>query len=520
MAIYDDLRTAARDCPDQVALEFAGRAISYRQLHDDACGVAAGLQRRGVPQGAPIGIMLPNIPQFLSVAFGGFFSGCVVTPMSVLLTPREVRHLVCDSAIAVLFVHASLLPVVDQALAGLAPAPQVVVIGAPAGADRGFEDFVADAGAAVFAPIRPDQHMLTLYTSGTTGPSKGVMISDANMCAQIAMFGTAFRPEAGARALCVLPLFHAYALNAVISMAIRYRVTVVLHERFVVETCADSLAHDRIEWFAGVPTMYALLLDHGEVRPDLAFEHLRICLTGGAAMNSDVLARFEARFGVPILEGYGLTETTVSLCSNAMPASNRRIGSVGRPYAGVECRVVDDQGRDLPTGQVGELWFRGCNVMLGYLNRPDDTAQVLAQGWLRSGDLGRLDADGFCYIVGRKKDLIIKSGYNIVPLEVEEAIRTSDLVKDACVVGIPDPVRGERILAAIILTHPGAEDEARRQIAQTLGALLSKYKHPNELWFVDQFPLGPSGKVLKTAIRQSWLQLQTDKENDDARLTA
>ena len=516
-----NLRSAARECPEAVAIEFTGQAVTYHELDDAACRIAAGLQARPLPPNAVVGIMLPNIPQFPSIAYGAFYSGCVVTPMSVLLTPRELRHVLCDSAVAVLFVHAQYLHTVEQAVDGLVPAPEIVVLGGAAGTHTAFSEFPGPARAAVFAPIPSDRHMLTLYTSGTTGPSKGVMISDSNMCAQIDMLGSAFQPQAGARALCVLPLFHAYALNAMMSMAIRYRGTVVLQERFDVEACAESLARDRIEWFAGVPTMYALLLEFAKTRSDLSFPDLEVCLTGGAPMNRQILDGFERRFQVAILEGYGLTETTVSVCSNAPSAANRRVGSVGRPYAGVACKVIDEQGQALSPGETGELLFQGGNLMLGYLNRPEETAQVLRDGWLHSGDLGFLDEDGFCFIVGRKKDLIIKSGYNIVPLEVEEAIRQADLVKDVYVVGIPDAVRGERILAAVILRRAADEAEARCQIARTVEALLAKNKHPNEICFVDGFPLGPSGKVLKTAIRQAWLHAaRTEKENDVACIDA
>lgn len=509
MTIYNDLISAAQDCPDTIAIEFAGQKISYKNLYDQSCKVAAGLQRGPLQVSGSVGIMLPNMPQFLAITYGAFFSGCIVTPINVLLTPRELQHIILDSGLARLFVLAPFLPVVEQAIADLDHAPEIIVVGDYVGTHVGFDDFVNTARPVQFAQVQPDQHMLTLYTSGTTGPSKGVMISDQCMRSQIEMIGKSFNPTAGARGLCVLPLFHAYALNAFVCMAIKYRVTIVLQQRFVVEDCANSLANDEIQWFAGVPTMYGLLLEYGEKQPGLIFPDLEVCLTGGAAMNSDVLSGFERRFEAPIYEGYGLTETTVSVCSNAAPAENRKIGSVGRPYAGMESQVIDEAGYPLPRGQVGELIFRGGNVMIGYLNRPDETAKVLKDGWLHSGDLGYFDEDGFCFIVGRKKDLIIKSGYNIVPLEVEDAVRQAEMVRDVSVVGVSDPIRGERILAAVILKDAGSHDLAREQINQTIQTLLAKYKHPNEIWFVDQFPLGPSGKILKKQIRENWLQKAT-----------
>lgn len=519
MAIFHDLITALRDCPDATALEYRGQKISYCGLYEQASQVAAGLQARGLRHGSTIGIMLPNMPEFLAIAYGAFFSGQVVTPMSVLATPREVAHIVGDSALDVLFVHAKFLRAAEDAVADMADAPEIVVVGEETQTHTRFRDFVAAEADVAIGPIHPDQHLLTLYTSGTTGASKGVMISDRNMQAQVDMLSKSFTLAQGTRILCVLPLFHAYALNALVSTSIRNRATVVLQDRFEVGACAESLANDGIQWFAGVPTMYGMLLEHGNDNPALAFPALDVCLTGGAAMNREVLEAFEARFGPQIQEGYGLTETTVSVASNT--PESRRVGSVGRPYPAMEAAVLDEAGAELPPGKVGELVFRGDNVMLGYLNLPDETAKVLKTGWLHSGDLGYIDDDGFCFIVGRQKDLIIKSGYNIVPSEVEEALRQADTVRDACVVGIPDTVRGERILAAIILEHSTPEAVAMARLKATMKAQIAKYKHPNEVWFVDAFPLGPTGKILKKSIREAWLAQEKAKEiEEDVRIPA
>jgi long-chain acyl-CoA synthetase len=506
MAIFNDLFLARYATPDAIALEFEGEKTTYRNLFEQSKHVAAGLQVRNLRQGAAVGLMLPNIPQFLSITYGTFFSGHVVTPMSVLLTPREARYIITDSRMDVIFVTATLAPVIEEAILGMTRAPEIVVVGARDERHTDFLDFVDTEFKAVFKSIHADQHMLTLYTSGTTGPSKGVMISDRNMRAQIEMLGKAFDANEGKRILCVLPLFHAYALNAIVGMAIRNRVTIVLHSHFDPAACANSLANDNIHWFAGVPTMYGMLLDQGRQNPDLKFNALEVCLTGGAAMNSDVLTGFEDRFAIPIYEGYGLTEATVSVASNGPGYNKHRPGSVGCPYEGVDIKVVDADGNTVPNGQTGEILVRGQNLMLGYLNRPIETAKVMSGDWLLTGDLGYRDADGFCFIVGRSKDLIIKSGYNIVPLEVEEILRSANSVRDAVVVGIPDAMRGERILASLILEPGVSEQTARVEIEQTVTSLLSRYKHPNEYNFVQKFPIGGSGKILKNAIRDLWIK--------------
>lgn len=505
MAIFDDLLSAVSDYPNATALEYKGQKISFRQLYEESAQVAAGFHEMGFKSQTAVGIMLPNVPQFLAITYGSFFCGHIVTPISVLSTPREIAHVVHDSAIEVLFVFASFLPAVQEAISSFECPPEIVVIGETPGNYICYRDFIDTNNNVMLSQISTNQHLLTLYTSGTTGASKGVMISDQNMQTQIEMIGRVFKPAKGTRILCVLPLFHAYALNAIIMMSIRYRATVVLHDRFVAEACAASLAGDNIQWFAGVPTMYSMLLEYGKANPELIFPELEVCLTGGAAMNPEVLEEFEAHFETAIYEGYGLTETTVSVASNSYPESNRKIGSVGRIYPGMKCRVLDESGEHVSPGQVGELVFRGGNVMLGYLNRPDETTMVIKDEWLHSGDLGYIDEDGFCFIVGRKKDLIVKSGYNIVPLEIEEALRHVKAIQDACVVGVPDPVRGEQILAAIIIDDTTSRATARIQIQATVSALLAKYKHPNHIWFVEHFPLGPTGKILKKTIRENWL---------------
>ncbi|MCL3883032.1 AMP-binding protein [Marivita sp. GX14005] len=514
MALHDDLRRAARDFPEQAALEFEGATITYGALHAQAQAVAAGLQGRGHRRGCAIAIMLPNCPEFIAIACGAFTAGHVATPLSVLLTPFEARHILRDSAPEVLFVDAVLVPVIEAAMVDLDRTPDLVVLGGDAGAHTDFGAFLASCATATPLTIAPDDHLLTLYTSGTTGPAKGVMLSPACLRAQVDMILGTFKPGPDTRILCALPLFHAYALNALVGTAFRTRATIVLHPRFDAAACARSLAQGGITWFAGVPTMYALLLEEGDRRPGLRFPDLDICLAGGAAMSSAVLSGFERRFGPAILEGYGLTETTVSVASNAAAPDGRKPGSVGRPYAGIEARAIDKAGRTLPAGTTGELVFRGANVMLGYLNRPDDTAQVLEDGWLRSGDLGHVDADGFCFIAGRLKDLIVKSGYNIVPSEVETAIRCAGLVRDAAVLGLPDPVRGERILAAVILKDGADPALARRQIDAAVKARLSRYKHPSAVWFIDRFPLGPSGKILKPILRDTWLATSDTRKDD------
>ncbi|MEM6456813.1 MAG: AMP-binding protein [Acidobacteriota bacterium] len=504
MPIYDDLIAAAEECGDDAALEFAGRAHSYADVCDEARRITRGLRDRAIRPGDAVGIMLPNLPVFVSLAYGIFMNGSVLVPLSVLLKPRELAHIVADSGIQALIVFEAFLPTVEQALATMARPVRVIPVRAAPDAQGRVTELLEAEPADALEPLADDHHLLTLYTSGTTGSPKGAMISDANLRAQVRMIGSSLFPQRGVRGLCVLPLFHAYALNALLMMGVKYRVTIVLQARFDVQQCVEALATEKIEWFAGVPTMYAYILAYAESRPELEFPDLDVCLSGGAAMSLAVQRAFEQRFGAPIYEGYGLTETTVSVCSNDPGENGRKPGSVGRPYQGVEPRVVDDAGQDLPPGVPGELLFRGDNVMLGYLNQPEATAETIRDGWLHSGDIGYFDEDGFCFIVDRKKDVIIKSGYNIYPREVEEAIVRRPEVAEVAVVGVPDPVKGEIILAAVALKPDAVLTES--ELSAFLAEELSKYKLPGIYWFVPSVPKGPTGKILKREIRESWLR--------------
>jgi len=300
----------------------------------------------------------------------------------------------------------------------------------------------------------------------------------------------------GDRTLCVLPLFHVFALNGVLNSAIRHKGTIVLHPRFDLEAAVNSLANDRVTIFAGVPTMYFYILQH-TANTETQFPHLRHCFSGGAAMPLETMHAFEKRFGVEVYEGYGLTETTVSICCNRPGA--RKAGSVGKPLPGVELRTVDDAGNPTPIGEPGEIIVRAGNVMQGYLNRPEATAEAIKDGWLHTGDIGHIDEEGFVFIVDRKKDLIIKGGYNIYPREIEEVLHAMPDVVEAAVVGIEDQAKGEQV-RAVISTRPGSE-LSEEEVASYLSENLAKYKLPNEYVFMAELPKGPTGKILKRELR-------------------
>jgi long-chain acyl-CoA synthetase len=493
--ICEYLQDAGTEQPDKIALEFMGQGVSYSALWRNARKVAAGLTTQDVAPGGSIGLMLPNLPQFAEALYGSWLHGNVVVPMNVLLVAPEIRYLVQDSAIKALFVYDAFLPQVEAAIADMGAPPRVFVIGKP-GRHTPYAALLDEVPLASLRPTSADPHILTIYTSGTTGKPKGAVITNRNLIEQLDMTDDLFEPLDGDRTLCVLPLFHVFALNGILNAAVRNRATVVLHPKFELDATVRALQENGITIFAGVPTMYFYILKHPALAT-LHFPALRYCVSGGAAMPVEVMRTFEEKFAAPIYEGYGLTETTVSVCCNREGA--KKAGSVGKPYRVVELRVVDDAGRDVPVEQRGEIIVRGPNVMREYLNRPEETAQAIVDGWFHTGDIGFLDAEGFVFIVDRKKDMIIKGGYNIYPREIEEVLYQMPEVAEAAVVGVNDEAKGEQV-RAVISVRPGAE-LSQEQVEGHLREQLAKYKLPSEYVFVEELPKGPTGKILKRELR-------------------
>jgi long-chain acyl-CoA synthetase len=493
--ICEYLQDAGTEQPDTVALEFMGRNVSYGMLWRNARKLAAGLESHDIAPGAAIGLMLPNLPQFPEVLYGSWLHGNVVVPMNVLLVAPEIRYLVQDSAIKALFVYEAFLPQVEAAIADMGAPPRVFVVG-KAGRHTAYAELMEEVALASLRAQSADPHILTIYTSGTTGKPKGAVITNRNLIAQLDMTNDLFVPMQGDKTLCVLPLFHVFALNGILNAGIRNRATIVLHAKFELDATVKSLRSDGITTFAGVPTMYFYILKHPELAT-LSFPKLRYCVSGGAAMPVEVMRTFETKFNVPIYEGYGLTETTVSVCCNREGA--KKVGSVGKPYPVVELRVVDDAGNTVAAGQPGEIIVRGPNIMRGYLNRPEETAQAMADGWFRTGDIGYQDEEGFVFIVDRKKDMIIKGGYNIYPREIEEVLYQLPQIAEAAVVGVSDEAKGEQV-RAVISVRPGAE-LSQEEVEGHLKEQLAKYKLPTEYMFVEELPKGPTGKILKRELR-------------------
>ena len=492
MNLAASLARNAADNPDRVAIHLGDQTTSYGELDDQSARVAGLLAARGIAPGTPIGIMLPNVPEFASVYYGILRTGAVVVPMNPLLKAREIAYYLGDSGAPVIFAWHVTAPEVEI---GAKEAGAEAILVDPAT----FPDILATASPAPQVIDRAAYDTaVVLYTSGTTGHPKGAELTHANLINNVEV-SAADLFQLGPDDLIFggLPLFHAFGQTCTLNAAIMTGASLTVLPRFDAAKALGILADQRVTIFAGVPTMFSALL-HVPDRSGYDVSALRLCISGGAAMPVEVLRQFEDAFDCIVLEGYGLSETS-PVASFNHPDRERKPGSIGTPIRGVEMRVVDASGAEVPQGEVGEIAIRGHNIMKGYLNRPEATAEAVSDdGWFRTGDIGRVDEDGYYYIVDRKKDLIIRGGYNIYPREIEEVLYEHPEVAEAAVVGIPHPELGEEVGAAVAL-KPGATvtpDELRSYVKSQVAA----YKYPRRVWIVDALPKGPTGKILKKEI--------------------
>jgi long-chain acyl-CoA synthetase len=454
--------------------------------------VAGLLKARGLEAGDRVGIMLPNVPYFGIVYYGILRAGGVIVPMNILLKPREVHFYLSDPGAKHVFAWYEVTGAAEE---GAAAAGAEAIIVKPGE----FEQLLAESSPAPEDAER-DGHdtAVILYTSGTTGTPKGAELTHSNMLENCRHGGTELvRVSEQDVILGALPLFHSFGQTCCMNNAVRAGACLTMIPRFDPAKALEIIQRDRVTLFEGVPTMYHAMLHHPE-REKYDVSSLRTCVSGGSAMPVEVMRGFERAFGAVVLEGYGLSETSPVASFNHLDREHKP-GSIGTPIHGVEMKVVDEQGNDLPPGEVGEIAIRGHNVMKGYWNRPDATAEVMRNGWLHTGDMARVDEDGYFFIVDRKKDMIIRGGYNVYPREIEEVLYEHQAVLEAAVLAVPDPKMGEEVGAAIVL-RPGAEataDDLRAFVKERVAA----YKYPRHIWFADELPKGPTGKILKREIK-------------------
>ncbi|HZV76022.1 MAG TPA: long-chain fatty acid--CoA ligase [Conexibacter sp.] len=485
------LTDSAARLPGRTAIKLDDAELTFAQLDGASAHLAGLLPEHGFKPGDRVGVMLPNVPYFPVVYYGILRAGGVVVPMNVLLKEREVAYYLGDSGAKLLFAWHDFG---DDARPG-AEAAGAELIDVVPGA---FEQQVGAAAPVTHLhAVADDDTAVILYTSGTTGKPKGAELTHANLAGNaLTKVETLIRLSEDDVILGALPLFHSFGQTAAMNAGILAGACLTLLPRFDAAKALGIMERDRVTVFLGVPTMYngMLAVPQGE-RPDTS--SLRTCISGGASLPVEVLRAFEGQFGTQILEGYGLSETS-PVASFNHPDRERKPGSIGTPIRDVEMKVVDEQGADVPAGEVGEIVIRGPNVMKGYWQRPDATAEAMRGGWFHSGDLAKVDEDGYFFIVDRKKDLIIRGGYNVYPREVEEVLYEHPAVAEAAVVGIPDAQLGEEVGAAVAL-KAGA-DASCEELQGWVKERIAAYKYPRHVWLVPELPKGPTGKILKREI--------------------
>jgi len=481
--------SAARD-PQRTAIKLDAAELTYAQLDGASAHLAGLLAQHGFQPGDRVGVMLPNVPYFPVVYYGILRAGGVVVPMNVLLKEREVAFYLEDSGAKLLFAWGDFA---EEARPGAAAAGAELVEVAP-----GFEAQVGAAPAqTAVADVADDDTAVILYTSGTTGKPKGAELTHANLYVNArTKLETLIQLSADDVILGALPLFHSFGQTAAMNAGLMAGACLTLLPRFDAAKALQIMERDRVSVFLGVPTMYsAMLAVPPDQRPDTS--SLRVCISGGASLPVEVLRAFEAQFGTKILEGYGLSETS-PVASFNHPDRERKPGSIGTPIRDVRMRVVDEQDNELPVGEVGEIVIQGPNVMKGYWRRPDATAEAMRGGWFHTGDMAKVDADGYFFIVDRKKDLIIRGGYNVYPREVEEVLYEHPAVAEAAVVAVPHAELGEEVGAAVAL-KAGAE-ASPEDLQAFVKERVAAYKYPRHVWLVPELPKGPTGKILKREI--------------------
>ena len=497
------LRESRHARPDHPLCHISDLTFSYTEVDEISGRVASALLGTGLRRGDKVAVQLPNLPQFLFTYFAILKAGLVMVPLNPLLKAPEVAYQLRDSESRMLITFEGFAA---EAVAGAREAGDVsmYVVNLPGNDQRpeGTRDydelyFADDTGE--IEPVNADDTAVIIYTSGTTGKPKGAELTHFQLYMNCTVAGELFGFRDDDIGVAVLPMFHVFGLSSVLNTAVRFGGTLVLIPRFEPDAVLDAIARYRCTIFSGVPTMYYTLLQADVASRDLS--SLRVGISGGAAIPGEVIRAFEEKFpGVVILEGYGLSETASTTTFN-ISAEQRKVLSIGKPIWGVEVRVVDEQDKPLPPGpeNIGEIVIRGHNVMKGYYGNPAATAEAFRGGWFHTGDLAYADKDGYLFVVDRKKDMLIRGGYNVYPREIEEVLFGHPAVAEAAVVGKADPKLGEEILAFVV-PKPGAEADPD-DIMAYCRERLAAYKYPREVRIAEDLPKGPTGKILKRELR-------------------
>ena len=498
------LDVTAAEHPDTTAVILDDVRMSYEEIAAAARRVASALSKKGIGVGDKVAMMIPNTPHFPIIYYGILHTGAAVVPVNVLYTQHEIEHYLEDSEAVAIFAYKMFEAEATKAFHGVETCQHYISVSTPDDMDAppvgdNFMHLVMTAEPE-FDTVQtmPDDTAVILYTSGTTGAPKGAELTHFNL------FFNAFystreitKPQPGDVCLVTLPLFHSFGQTCLMNSSILAGSTMSLLPRFETEKALEIIQRDQVKLIALVPTMYFFMLNEAD-KADYDLSSITHAVSGGAALPEEVHRRFQERFGITILEGYGLSETS-PIATFSQEGDQLKVGSIGKPIWGVDLAIKKEDGTFAGPEEVGEIVIRGHNIMKGYYRRPEATREAIIDGWFHSGDMGKVDEDGFYYVVDRKKDLIIRGGMNIYPREIEEVVYGHPKVLEVAVIGVPDAMRGEEV--KVFVSPRDGENLEPEEIHEYMRERMAKFKWPKEVEVLPELPKGPTGKILKRELR-------------------
>ncbi len=491
MNLYTNLSNAMKRFPEKEAYTFMDESTTFQELDIKVNKFAHSLALQGIGKGDTIALLLGNTPNFIIAYYGALSVGAQVLPVNPTFTSREIIFILSDSKAKGVVAEASLQSAFNEIKQDLSFL-DFIVYTQPLENELSISNFLDNDVVDYKGPIvEEDDVAIILYTSGTTGDPKGVMLTHKNMHSNALACVELFELTPEDRVITVLPIFHVFCMTVCMNASILSGATMLILQKFSPNEVIETISKYKATVFAGVPTMYNFLL---QVSTDSEkFSSLRFCVSGGAALPVAVINGFKEHTGIQIQEGYGLSESAPVTAFNPLRGVCKP-GSIGVNIPFVENKVVDMNGQEVPVGEIGELIVKGPNVMKGYLNKPEETKRALKDGWLYTGDMAKMDEDGYFYIIDRKKDMIIVGGFNVYPREIEEVLYDHPDIVEAGVIGIPDESYGEAVKAFIVSKNKNLHEE---DVREYLKDKLVKYKQPKYIEFLDELPKNTTGKILR-----------------------
>ncbi|WHY58432.1 long-chain-fatty-acid--CoA ligase [Peribacillus simplex] len=495
--LNENLKRSASNFPESIAYIFRDKSATYQELNQKVDRLAAGLFVQGIRKGDGVALILGNSPEFLIAFYGILRLGAFVVPINPLYTQGEINYFLDNSQAKAVIAHVSVEPKLSEVKKQLENLK--LVIYTEANDQESTWEHLMETSINVYESPYIDEEDLAviLYTSGTTGKPKGAMLTHRNLGSNADSISKLLELDVNDRIVAVLPMFHVFCMTVCLNAPIACGATVLIQPKFSPHDVVSTIREKKATVFAGVPTMYSFINQLPEAIAEDC-QSIRMCISGGASIPAELLHKFENKFNVSILEGYGLSETAPLVAINPLKGT-RKPGSIGLNIPAVQSKVVDEFGKELPRGEVGELVVQGPNVMKGYLGMPEATSAAFNDGWFYTGDLATMDEEGYIYIVDRKKDIIIVGGYNVYPREVEEVLYQHPAVVEAAVIGVPDREYGESVKAFVAV-----EDEqiTMNDIIQFCQDKLVKYKLPKRVEFFKELPKNSTGKILRRELRE------------------